>query len=143
MWDAENTLPRGCVVSLGCPCGTASTGAVLLLATDRSWLSAHPVPQPGPALPVPPRKMLGVPSTLRRLAPHQMKARGLAGPGGSRGSEGLPASWPGPPICHDAFIRATESPLGSVAVLGEQGWPQERGVRPLFPPCQVSWQPCP
>lgn len=42
-------------------------------------------------------------STLSQLAPQQMKVRGLARLGLSKG---LPASCPSPFICHDAFIRA-------------------------------------
>lgn len=61
------------------------------------------------------------------------------------GSEGLPASWPGPPICHDAFIRATKSPPGDVTTLeGGVGCSLAPGEGCLsHSPCQVSWQHCP
>ena len=69
--------------------------------------------------------VLGVLSILCQLAPHKMKARGLVGLGESKG---LPASWLGPPVCHDAFIRATESPSGNLAMLGGAGLAPGEGV---------------
>lgn len=74
-------------------------------------------------------------STLCQLAPHQMQVRGLARLGLSKG---LPASWPSPFVCHDAFIRAQSHLL---AVLRGAGLaPEERCLSPA-PPRGVSWQP--
>lgn len=58
-----------------------------------------------------PCAMLSLALTLPEEQPWLVGLGMAGGGGGARGS--LPA--PGPPVCHDAFIRATESPPGSEA----------------------------
>lgn len=110
-------------------------------------LGHGPVPGSQPALspsPVQPPSTHSFSQEGSGIAEHPVPAgtppdegEGLAGLG--RGSEGLPASWPGPPPSVTMpSLESLSHLLATWPRCGEQGWSQERGVRPLLPPCQVS-----
>lgn len=126
VWDAEHILFMG----VRCPQVVPVVLLALMLSCfwpgTSSWLSAHPVSQPGPAPSTHSHSQEGAGGAEQPVPAGTPPGRGeWARRAGEQWREELPARWPGPPTCHDAFIRATESPPGIMATLGEAGMAPE------------------